>query len=177
VFQALPDIRASLPFELLGIDSDNGSEFINNQLMRYCQQEGIQFTRSRPLRKNDNCYVEQKNNVVVRRAVGYLRYDTDEARAAIARIYQALNQSVNYFHPVRKLLTKTRKGAKQTGTYDRPATPCQRLIACDSVPESTKEYLRRRYESLNPAELKRTISRQQQRLWRIASTPAQEDTA
>jgi len=177
VFQALLDIRACVPFDLLGIDSDNGSEFINHHLMRYCEQQRIQFTRARPARRNDNCYVEQKNNAVVRRAVGYLRYDTDEARAIISKIYQGLNPSVNYFHPVRKLVSKTRDGAKQTRTYDRPATPCQRLLACDAVPESTKQRLHCHYESLNPARLKRTITSNQQQLWRLASAPSQEVSA
>jgi hypothetical protein len=78
VFEALKDIRERLLFEVLGIDSDNGSEFINHELYRYCEQEGITFTRSRSYRKNDNCFVEQKNYSIVRRAVGYFRYDTEE---------------------------------------------------------------------------------------------------
>ena len=110
--------------------TDNGSEFINAHLMRYCKKENIQFTRSRPMKKNDNCYVEQKNNSVVRRAVGYLRYETDEARSIIEKLYRALNPSVNFFYPVRKLVSKTRKGAKQSRHYDTPATPYQRLLRC-----------------------------------------------
>lgn len=177
VFQAILDIRAKLPFPVLGIDSDNGSEFINDQLMRYCKKENIQFTRSRPMKKNDNCYVEQKNNSVVRRAVGYLRYETDEARSVIGKLYQALNPSVNFFYPVRKVVSKTRKGAKQSRHYDTPATPYQRLLRCQEISEETKNELVLKYESLNPAKLKRTISKLQQLLWRAAGSPPRKMTA
>jgi len=97
VFEALKDIRRSLPFPLLGIDSDNGGEFINTQLLRYCAKEQISFTRSRPLRKNDNCYVEQKNYSVVRAMVGYYRYDQPEQLALLNEIYQVLRLYTNFF--------------------------------------------------------------------------------
>lgn len=177
VFQALLDIRSKLPFPVLGIDCDNGSEFINDHLLRYCTAEGIEFTRARPGKKNDNCYVEQKNNMVVRRAVGYLRYDTDQARAIVSRIYEPLNLSVNFFRPVRKLVSKTRIGAKQTRRYDTPKTPCMRVIDCPATPDDTRECLSAQYESLNPAGLKREITRLQQQLWRAASPSFQEESA
>lgn len=177
VFQQLLDIRSHLPFPVLGIDSDNGSEFLNDHLYRYCKDEQIDFTRSRAQRKNDNCFVEQKNNQVVRRAVGYLRYDTDEARAIIRSIYTALNLSVNYFYPTQKLESKTREGAKLSRKYDTPATPCQRLIRCDMIPALTKKQLAETYETLNPARLKREITRLQQKLWRRASQNAGEQSA
>jgi hypothetical protein len=90
VFEAIKDIRARLPFELLGIDSDNGGEFINNQLLRYCREQKITFTRSRSLRKNDNCFVEQKNYSVVRRAVGYFRYDSEQELKLLNELYSYL---------------------------------------------------------------------------------------
>ena len=111
-FEALVDVRRSLPFALLGLDSDNGGEFINHSLADYCSAERISFTRSRALHKNDGCYVEQKNWSVVRRETGYGRYDTDAERPLIAVIYADLRHYVNYFLPSVKLIAKQRQGAK-----------------------------------------------------------------
>jgi len=118
VFRALEKICEKLPFEVLGIDSDNGSEFINHHLSNYCQENEITFTRSRPYRNNDNCYVEQKNWSVVRKVVGYYRHDTDQERIIINKIYKVLRPYTNYFQPSMKLVEKTREGAKVTKTYD-----------------------------------------------------------
>ena len=164
VFSALLDVKEAIPFELLGIDSDSGGEFINAHLYRYCKEQGITFTRSRPYRKNDNCFVEQKNNSVVRRTVGYLRYDTDEELAILNELYYNLNLSVNYFYPSMKLIRKTRVGSKVKKTYDVPRTPCQRLLESEHVPEINKMKLKEIFESLNPAELKRNITRLQNKL-------------
>jgi hypothetical protein len=111
-FEALKEIERTLPFPLLGLDSDNGSEFINDQLCRYCEQQKINFTRSRPYRKNDACHVEQKNWSVVRRETGYGRYDTEAERALLAAIYADLRLYVNFFLPSVKLLAKERVGAR-----------------------------------------------------------------
>src|SRR5207247_153044 len=112
VFEALQQIRGRLPFPLLGVDSDNGSEFINAHLLRYCRAEQITFTRSRAWRKNDNCFVEQKNYSVVRRAVGYARYDTLEQLRLLNKLYSVLRLYTNFFQPVMKLIATDRNGAE-----------------------------------------------------------------
>lgn len=169
VFEALKTIRARLPFALLGIDSDNGSEFINGHLLRYCQQQKISFTRGRAWKKNDGCFVEQKNYSVVRRAVGYARYDTPAQRARLNQLYRHLRLCTNYFQPVMKLLKKERTGAKVKKTYDRPQTPYQRLLASTATSRATRTRLQAEYATLNPAELKRQITRLQDRLIKTAA--------
>jgi hypothetical protein len=164
VFEALQKVRKNLPFLLLGLDSDNGSEFINDYLLRYCRQEQITFTRSRPYRKNDNCFVEQKNYSVVRRAVGYGRYDTDEQCALLNELYSYLRLYTNFFLPTMKLKSKERIGSRVKKSYDEARTPYQRVLAAPQVPKKKKQLLRTRYETLNPAALKRKIERLQQRL-------------
>ena len=126
VFEALRTIIARFPFDVLGIDSDNGSEFINDIMLRYCSKNKITFTRSRPYKKNDSCFVEQKNFSVVRRNVGYLRHDTDEELRALNELYIYLYSYVNYFQPVLKLVSKTRVGSKVTKKYDKAKTPFRR---------------------------------------------------
>ena len=126
VTEALKQVRRRLPFPLRGIDCDNGSEFINAHLLRYCTDRRITFTRSRPYRKNDQCYVEQKNGHVVRRLAGYARYEGAEAVEALDRLYRQHRQLLNFFQPCRQLLKKTREGAKVKKEYDAPRTPYQR---------------------------------------------------
>jgi hypothetical protein len=169
VFEALKDIRQRLPFELLGIDSDSGAEFINHELYRYCQEEGITFTRSRSYRKNDNCFVEQKNYSVVRRAVGYFRYDTEEELKVVNELYHYLRLYTNFFQPTMKLIEKTRIGSRVIKKYDRATTPYQRVLSCTEIPETVKRRLKRQYRSLNPASLKRQITRLQNKLLRMAT--------
>jgi len=118
-FEALEKIRERLPFPLLGIDSDNGGEFINAHLARYCEEEEITFTRGRPYRKNDSCYVEQKNYSVVRRNVGYFRYDTEEELMLLNELYNILRLYNNFFLPQMKLIEKTREGSKVKKRYDK----------------------------------------------------------
>ena len=177
VFEALRDIRARLPFPLQGIDSDNGSEFINHQLVRYAEQEKITFTRGRAWKKNDGCFVEQKNYSVVRRAVGYARHEGLRAVRLLNMLYAQLRLYTNFFLPVMKLIAKERIGAKVKKTYDRPSTPCQRLLRSQALSASTKRELRAQYGTLNPAELKRNICRLQQQLLRAAvrQTPVPHD--
>lgn len=169
VFDALLSIRERLPFPLLGIDSDNGSEFINDQLLSYCRAERITFTRSRSGRKNDGCYVEQKNYSIVRRHVGYSRHDSDEEVQLLNLLYGHLRLYTNYFQPVMKLISKRRVGARVSKTYDRAKAPYQRLLESPHVERAVKLKLRRQYEQLNPAELKRAILQCQNRLLEIAS--------
>lgn len=177
VFEALKDIRDRLPFDLLGIDSDNGSEFINNELYRYCIQEKITFTRARSSRKNDNCYVEQKNYSVVRRAVGYLRYDTPEELRLLNELYGYLRLYSNFFQPVMKLIEKKRIGSKVTKKYDKAQTPYRRVLASPHVSEDTKKWLKREFAKLNPAELKRQITKIQNKLFNIAAAKRKEKIA
>ena len=167
VFEALKQIRQRLPFDLLGIDSDNGSEFINDQLYRYCLKEEITFTRARAYRKNDNCYVEQKNWSVVRRALGYLRYDTPWELEIINRLHGYLRLYTNHFQPVMKMIEKTRVGSRVKKKYDKPRTPYQRVLDFSHGEEGRKEALTKEHLKLNPAELKRQITKLQDKLRRI----------
>ena len=166
VFEGLKNIRKRLPFDLLGLDSDNGSEFINGHLITYCKQEGITFTRSRPYRKNDNCFVEEKNFTLVRRAVGYMRHDTPGELAILNRLYYYLCLRSNYFLPTMKLTSKHRIGSKVIKRYQLPQTPYQRLLDSPDVPRQAKQQLKRTYQELNPAQLTREIVRLQQALWK-----------
>ena len=168
VFAALKAARARLPFPLLGLDCDNGSEFINTQLMEYCVTEHITFTRSRAYHKNDNCYVEQKNNSVVRRAVGYYRYDRPRQLELLAMLYQALRLYTNLFEPVMKLREKVRHGSRVTRRYDEPQTPFRRVLAHPQISQEVKEALTRQYENINLVELRRLLTRLQQALFRSA---------
>jgi hypothetical protein len=170
VFEALQDIRGRMPFALLGIDSDNGGEFINDQLLRYCQTEKITFTRTRSYRKNDNCFVEQKNYSIVRRAVGYARYDTEAELRILNELYPYVNRYSNFFQPVMKLIEKTRIGSKVIKKYDTPMTPYQRALVSPFVNEADKRALKKLYRTLNPASLKRQITGMQQQLLRAASS-------
>lgn len=167
VFNALKDIRQRLPFPLLGVDSDSGGEFINHHLFKYCQQEKITFTRSRSYRKNDGCFVEQKNYSVVRRAVGYLRYDSEEELQTLNELYRDLRLYTNFFQPTMKLMEKKRIGSKVTKKYDKAKTPYRRVLASVDVSAKDKQVLQRIYAKLNPAQLKRTITRLQQKLYKL----------
>jgi hypothetical protein len=171
VFEALQLIRQQLPFKLLGIDSDNGSEFINDALLSYCQEQEITFTRSRSGRKNDNCYVEQKNYSVVRRAVGYARYDDQEQLQLLNELYSHLRLYTNFFQPVMKLKEKERIGSKVIKRYDKPQTPYRRLLESSHLSQAEKEKLRSTYGTLNPAELKRQITRLQEELLKSLAKP------
>jgi len=169
---ALQLIRARLPFPMLGIDSDNGSEFINDHLFTFCRDEQITFTRSRPYRKNDTCFVEQKNWTVVRKMVGYRRYDTDREAQLLNILYDNLRLVINFFHPSMKLISKSREGAKVKKRYDKPKTPFLRVVEDPSVSKPIKDRLRAQIRTLNPVELKRKIVDIQQRLEAIAVAKA-----
>lgn len=170
VFEALKDIRERLPFPFLGLDSDNGGEFINDQLWRYCVEQGITFTRTRAYKKNDNCHVEQKNWSVVRRHVGYMRHDTEDELNTLNELYGHLRLYVNFFQPVMKLKEKIRAGSRVTKTYHPPKTPFQMVLDSGHVDKAVKRNLKRQYEKLNPAELKRSITKLQHKLTRLATS-------
>lgn len=164
VFVAIQDVRRRLPFPLLGIDSDNGSEFINDQLFRYCRDEKITFTRGRAGKKNDNAYVEQKNWSVVRRAVGYHRYDTPTQLDLLNRLYAVMHFYVNFFLPVAKLKEKSRAGSKVKKRYDEPRTPYVRALHNPDVPKEHKTLLRETYELLDLVYLRQQIDDLQDKL-------------
>jgi hypothetical protein len=169
VTEALDEIAAALPFPLLGIDSDNGVEFINSHLLAYCTQREITFTRSRPSHKNDNAHVEQKNWSVVRQTVGYLRYDTPAELEVLNQLYQRLRLMTNFFTPQQKLVSKTRRGAKVIKQHDTAKTPFQRLLARDDINQTVKDNLTRWYHQLNPAQIRRDIADLQQQLFDLAA--------
>ena len=135
VMRALKHARRLLPFQLLGIDTDNGCEFINKELLSFCREEKLTFTRSRPYKKNDQCHVEQKNGSVVRRMVGYDRYEGRPACQQLASLYGVLRLYVNFFQPSQKLISKERRGGRVIKKYDQAKTPYQRVLASDSIPE------------------------------------------
>lgn len=158
VVEALGEIQKRLPFELRGVDSDNGSEFINAHLQRFCQQHAIVFTRSRPYRKNDTCYVEQKNYSIVRRTVGYSRLEGAEAVKALNALYETLSLRTNFFLTSLKLKKKERVGNKVRKSYEEAQTPYARVMASSQVSQKRKEQLRQQYEALNPMALNRQIN-------------------
>ncbi len=168
VCTAIQAMRQDLPFALLGIDSDNGSEFINDLLYRYCQDEKITFTRSRPYKKNDQAHVEQKNWSVVRHTVGYDRLESEQELALLEDIYAALRLYVNFFQPVLKLQAKERLGNKVIRRYDQAKTPYQRILERQDITLQTKAHLMNLYLHLNPVELRRRIDGKVAQLWKIA---------
>ena len=159
VFCTLVKIQAALPFPLLGIDSDNGSEFINGHLLAWCTDQQITFTRSRPANSNDGCHVEQKNWDIARRTVGYWRYDTPGEIAVLNQIWPALSPLINLFTPQQKLRTKTRVGAKVAKTYDRAQTPYQRLLSHPgALDEVDAHRLAAQLQATNPAAARRQVA-------------------
>lgn len=161
VSNAIEAVRNRLPFALLGIDSDNGSEFINANLLRYCKDQRITFTRCRPYKKNDQCHVEQKNWAVVRRLVGYSRMEGEALLHRISRVYLRYRLFLNYFQPSLKLIGKERNGARVTKTYDMAQTPYRRLLGwLEAQGDDTLEsriLLAAIHRKLNPADLRRQI--------------------
>lgn len=165
---AIYDVRKRLPMPLLGIDSDNGGEFINQNLYGYCLKNNITFTRSRSYKKNDSCYVEQKNWSVVRRVIGYDRYNSKAAYKALEDVYMLLRLYVNFFQPVLKLIGKSRQGAKVKKTYDCAKTPYQRLLQSGVLNEAKKGELAAIYNALNPVTLLKQIRHEVEHLWTLA---------
>jgi len=154
VFEALKVIRERLPFPLLGIDSDNGSEFINDEMMRYCNSEKLTFTRSRPYRKNDNCHIEQKNWSIVRQNIGYGRFETKESVDILNELYEALRLHTNFFMPCMRLIDKKRNGSHITKHYEKAMSPYRRALLLEQIENTTKKELTELYDTLNPVELR-----------------------
>jgi hypothetical protein len=174
---AVHRVRKRLPFPLLGLDSDNGSEFINHHLYAYCHREGITFTRSRSYKKNDSCHVEQKNWSVVRRLVGYDRYNSHAALETLNRLYDLLRLYINFFQPVMKLVSKTRHGAKVHKVYDTAKTPYQRLLQAGVLTKAKQQELAATYHGLNPVLLLKQINEILECLWRLAEHPREQRKA
>jgi len=168
VSEAIHLVRQRLPFPLLGIDSDNGGEFINDLLYRYCLAEKITFTRSRPYQKNDQAHVEQKNWSVVRHTVGYERWETAQELALLESIYDDLRLYINFFQPSLKLIAKERIDNKTCKRYDPAKTPSQRVLERKDISLAAKARLAHLYIQLNPAQLRRRIDQKIAKLWKIS---------
>ncbi|MFZ0552328.1 MAG: transposase family protein [Steroidobacteraceae bacterium] len=153
VVETLDRIRQGLPFALRAVDVDNGSEFVNESLIHYCLSQGIELTRSRPWRKNDQAWIEQKNGAVVRKLLGYRRFQGIAAAQAITRLYGASRLFVNFFQPSFKLAEKHRQGAQVSKRYHPPQTPCDRLLQAESIPDAAKGKLREVATVLDPLKL------------------------
>ncbi len=169
VLNAMDEMRQALPFELVGIDSDNGSEFINYHLKAYCDQRQIQFTRGRPYKKDDNAHIEQKNWTHVRKIFGYDRYDSKAALEAMNDLYRnELRHFQNLFLPSVKLMKKVRVGSKLKRVYDTPKTPFERVCACAQADPQKVAELKKLLDSLNPFELSKAIDQKLERIYRMA---------
>ena len=171
LIEVLTELRKLLPFPLLGFDSDNDSVFMNDTVRDYCQAAGIAFTRCRPYRKNDQAWVEQKNGAVVRRIVGYRRFEGIEAAAALARLYATTRLFVNFFQPSFKLAEKQRDGARVMKRYHAPATPYQRLIADPRTTDAVRDRISAIHAGLDPVRLLGDMRELQRRLVEIADQP------
>ncbi len=171
VIAALKRAQHLLPFPMLGLDTDNGTEFINVELLTFCEREHITFTRGRPRHSNDQCYVEQKNGHIVRQVVGYDRFVGELAYRQLTELYRALRLYVNCFQPSMKLQTKQREGSKVHRTYDQAQTPMQRLLASGILSAKKQQESLRITEALDPLRLLAQLEQLQKALWRHAITP------
>jgi len=169
---AIHQLRGCLPFPLLGLDSDNGGEFINQRLYNYCRRERITFTRSRSYKKNDSCHVEQKNWSLVRRVIGYDRYSSHAALERLNLVYATLRHYVNFFQPTMKLVSKIRHGAKVHKVYDVAKTPYQRLLESGVLTPAKQSELAAIYRGLNPVQLLRQLNGNLTHLWKLADRTA-----
>ena len=169
VVEGLEAISRVFPVPIRRIDSDNDSAFINETLVRYCADMGIEFTRSRAYRKNDQAWIEQKNGSVIRRFVGHERHSGAVAGQVLAHLYGAMRLYVNYFQPSFQLLAKSRNGSSVTKRYSKPATPCERLLEHDDVSEETKRMLRKSRLELDPVSLLHSIRESQSALAAVGS--------
>ena len=168
VCRAAEELRLNCPIPLKSLHSDSGGEFLNTQLLGWCERHHIAFSRSRPYRKNDTCFVEQKNYNVIRQAVGYARFDSEQEVELIAQLYAPLRLLVNHFYPSMKLVEKKRVGSHVYKRYDKPKSPYRRLLDCSSLDPQIKERLREEHRKLRPLALKKRISQLQDQLYRLA---------
>jgi len=170
VKENVAEVKKNLPFPMLGFDSDNGEEFINHQLLDWCTQNNVKFTRGRPYRKNDNCFVEQKNGDVVRKTVGYARFEGEKAQKALAEVYRYLTPLLNYWYPTLRLIAKEKlPSGRYKKIYEKAAkTPYQRLLESPHISNECKDELRRRAAILNPVKLKRAMDEARDRLLKLS---------
>ena len=175
VLEAIKQVQMNLPFVLIGLDTDNGGEFINHSLANYCRQQEITFTRSRPYKKNDQAHVEEKNGSVVRRLIGYDRYEGKCAWLCMTDLYRVARLYVNFFQPSVKLINKERIGARVRKTYDKAQTPYQRLL-CHPLDASVRVKLEHTFRTLDPVVLLQRIQSLQCELWKTSAS-AQIHTA
>lgn len=170
---AMEQIEKRLPYPLTGIDSDNGTEFINWNMKRYANRRNITFTRSRPYKKNDNAHIEQKNFTHVRKIIGYARLDTKEQQAMMNDLYRnELRLYINFFQPSQKLIKKERIGSRIKRIYDVPKTPYQRVLESKDISKGTKDDLKKQYDNLNPFQLKRTIDKKIRKIFESINNSA-----
>ncbi len=174
VVQGMAKVAADLPFAMLGVDTDNDSAFMNQTVFDYCKELGLEQTRSRAYKKNDQAWVEQKNGSIVRRLVGYGRLSGRAETQALAQLYAVSRLYINFFQPSFKLKSKTRDGARVHKTYHPPKTPCYRLLGLPQVPEVTKARLREQFAALDPVRLLQEIRASQQTLAGLAATGTRE---
>ncbi|MEX0681318.1 MAG: hypothetical protein WD097_08050, partial [Balneolales bacterium] len=173
---AIKATRQRLPFDLKGLDTDNGTEFLNRSLINYCRDEQVTFTRSRAYKKNDQCHVEQKNCQVVRRFVGYDRFEGIESCRRFSELYKRIRLYVNFFQPSMKLLEKQRDGSKVSKKYDKAKTPYQRILESPVIPKSVKKSLKQQYKTLDPVRLLMEIGEKQDLLWQRAWVSSAADS-
>ena len=169
VVRAITQLTERLPMQLLGLDTDNGSEFLNNGLFEYCTHHDIEFTRCRAYKKNDQCFVEQKNGAIVRRFIGYDRFEGIEACQILTELYRHLRLYINFFQPSLKLIAKQRQGSRVVKKYDEAQTPYQRILTTETIPVETKNALKAQYAELDPLALQNEITALQDRLWQHAN--------
>lgn len=170
VLRAIRRLRPPLPFALLGLDTDNGTEFLNYLLLQDCLEEEITFTRARPYKKNDQCFVEEKNGSIVRKFIGYDRFEGVSPFQILTALYEPFRLYVNFFQPSLKFVEKTRQGSQVLRRYDQAQTPYQRMMAVETIPETIKQTFKKQYETLDPVVLLTNIHRLQEQLWAWAYT-------
>lgn len=174
VMRAFASVKAGLPFPLLGLDTENGSEFINHGILNWCAENSITFTRSREYKKNDQAHVEEKNGSIVRRLIGYDRFEGEPSWRLLGMLYQISRYYVNFFQPSLKLSRKERDGGNVKRIYERAATPYQRIIGSSHIKPETKAKLKKLFDSLDPVVLLSELERLQTEFWSTA-VPVEDD--
>lgn len=169
IVEAYERVKTELPIPFLGLDTDNDSAFMNDTVVEFCKDSGIEFTRSRAYKKNDQAWVEQKNGAIVRRLVGYGRLSGHKALATLNELYAVSRLHINFFQPSFKLKSKSREGTKVIKKYHPPMTPCERVLASPKIDDATKEKLRQQRDSLDPVQLLHDIRSIQQRIVELSS--------
>lgn len=172
VVEGFAKVSLDLPFALRGIDTDNDSAFMTDTVFQYCKEKHVEFTRSRPYKKNDQAWVEQKNGSVVRRLVGYGRLSGRAATELLASLYRASRLYINFFQPCFKLKAKTRDGAFVKKTYHAPLTPYERILGSAAIDEAIKQRLRTQFAELDPVRLLQAMREAQRAIAEFAASGA-----